>query len=51
MPKDNARMEGRVFVDRYHAHALLTPREVRAALVYVLQNWAKHGDGGQFDPR
>jgi REP element-mobilizing transposase RayT len=42
---------GRVFADRYHAHALLTPREVRAALVYVLQNWAKHGEGGQFDPR
>jgi hypothetical protein len=43
-------MGGRVFADRYHAHALLTPREVRAALVYVLQNWAKHGDGGRFDP-
>jgi hypothetical protein len=41
---------GRVFADRYHAHALLTPREVRVALVYVLQNWAKHGSGGQFDP-
>jgi REP element-mobilizing transposase RayT len=44
-------MGGRVFADRYHAHALLTPREVRAALVYVLQNWAKHGEGGRFDPR
>jgi putative transposase len=42
---------GRVFADRYHAHALCSPREVRAALVYVLQNWAKHGPGGQFDPR
>jgi hypothetical protein len=42
-------MGGRVFADRYHAHALLTPREVRTALVYVLQNWAKHGSGGQFD--
>jgi REP element-mobilizing transposase RayT len=41
---------GRVFADRYHAHALLTPREVRAALVYVLQNWAKHGSSGRFDP-
>jgi REP element-mobilizing transposase RayT len=42
---------GRVFADRYHAHALRSPREVRAALVYVLQNWAKHGEGGRFDPR
>jgi hypothetical protein len=42
---------GGVFADRYHAHALRSPREVRAALVYVLQNWAKHGPGGQFDPR
>jgi hypothetical protein len=41
---------GSVLADRYHAHALLTPREARAALVYVLQNWAKHGSGGQFDP-
>jgi hypothetical protein len=41
---------GRVFADRYHAHELLTPREVRSALLYVLQNWAKHGPGGQFDP-
>ena len=44
---------GRVISDRYHAHALRSPREVRAALVYVLQNWKKHGPGGHdhFDPR
>ena len=42
---------GRVFADRYHAHTLCSPREVRAALVYVLQNWAKHGPSGHFDPR
>jgi len=41
---------GTVFADRYHAHQLETPRETRAALVYVLQNWAKHGPGGDFDP-
>jgi REP element-mobilizing transposase RayT len=32
----------RVFADRYHRHDLKTPREVRNALVYVLQNGAKH---------
>ncbi len=34
---------GTVFGDRYHAHALSTPREVRNALVYVLNNGRKHG--------
>ncbi|HEY4242391.1 MAG TPA: transposase [Kofleriaceae bacterium] len=34
---------GRVFGDRYHAHVLKTPRETRNALVYVLNNWRKHG--------
>src|SRR6185503_6201950 len=34
---------GRVFADRYHARTLETPREVRNALVYVLQNARKHG--------
>ena len=37
---------GAVFGDRYHAHVLKTPRETRSALLYVLQNWAKHGRGG-----
>ena len=36
------RRSGAVWADRYHARALRTPREVRAALVYVLQNWKKH---------
>jgi REP element-mobilizing transposase RayT len=34
---------GQVLVDRYHARILRTPREVRTALVYVLQNARKHG--------
>jgi putative transposase len=34
---------GAVFADRYHARPLHSPREVRAALVYVLQNARKHG--------
>jgi REP element-mobilizing transposase RayT len=33
---------GAVWADRYHARPLRTPREMRAALVYVLQNWKKH---------
>jgi hypothetical protein len=36
------RRRGRVWGDRYHAHGLRTPREVRNALVYVMQNWRKH---------
>jgi REP element-mobilizing transposase RayT len=33
---------GSVWSERYHAHALRTPREVRAGLVYVLLNFRKH---------
>ena len=33
---------GRMWGDRYHARLLRTPREVRNALVYVLNNWRKH---------
>lgn len=33
---------GRAIADRYHARYLCTPTEVRRALVYVLQNGAKH---------
>jgi len=41
-----AGLRGRVIADRYHARYLRTPAEVRRALVYVLQNGAKHGCGG-----
>ncbi len=34
---------GGLFVDRYHDHVLRTPREVRNALAYVLNNAARHG--------
>lgn len=37
------RRTGRVFADRYHARALRSPREVRAALGYVLSNARRHG--------
>lgn len=33
---------GKVFEDRYHAHALKTPAEVRNALAYVLLNHRSH---------
>jgi len=33
---------GRVWGVRYHARLLRTPREVRNALVYVLNNFRKH---------
>ena len=35
--------KGRVFSDRFHSRILRTPREVRNALVYVLQNARRHG--------
>src|SRR5438874_378497 len=34
--------EGTVFADRYHAHLLKTPSEVRNAVHYVLYNRRKH---------
>jgi len=34
--------KGRVFFERYHEHVLRTPREVRNALAYVLNNARKH---------
>ena len=37
------RRVGAVFSDRFHARILRSPREVRNALVYVLQNARKHG--------
>ena len=46
------RRHGRVWAERYHAHVLKTPREVRNALVYVLNNFRKHVPGARgLDPR
>ena len=43
---------GRVWADRFHAHVLKSPREVRNALVYVLNNVRKHIPGVRgLDPR
>jgi REP element-mobilizing transposase RayT len=33
---------GALFGDRYHAHTLASPTEVRHAIVYVLKNYEKH---------
>jgi REP element-mobilizing transposase RayT len=43
---------GKLFADRYHARVLRTPREVRNALVYVINNARKHGawKAGHVDP-
>jgi REP element-mobilizing transposase RayT len=42
---------GRVWLDRYHARALPSPREVRYGMRYVLSNWLKHVDGARgLDP-
>jgi REP element-mobilizing transposase RayT len=47
---------GTVFADRYHAHVLRTPAEVRNALAYLLLNHRSHmlrigarAEGGPFD--
>jgi REP element-mobilizing transposase RayT len=33
---------GALFAERYHAHVLRNPREVRNAIDYVLANWFRH---------
>jgi len=43
---------GHVWGDLYHSRLLRTPREIRNALFYVLQNWRKHlRDARGLDPR
>ena len=36
------RHRGQVFADRYYPMVLMTPRQVRNALCYVLNNWRRH---------
>jgi REP element-mobilizing transposase RayT len=38
------RRRGRVFADRYGARELTTPRAVRHAVCYVLNNWRRHAE-------
>ena len=42
--------KGRVLVDRYHAHILKTPTEVRAARFYLLHNAEEHYGRKGADP-
>ncbi len=42
--RTGTRRRGRVFSDRYHARVLETPKMVRNALSYVLNNWRRHGE-------
>lgn len=34
--------EGEVFIGRYHAVPIGTPKQVRSAIAYVLNNWRRH---------
>jgi putative transposase len=40
--RTGVRRTGRVFSDRYHARVLKSPKSVRHALAYVLNNWRRH---------
>ncbi len=42
--KVTGKWTGRVFKERYHQHVIRNPKEVRAALLYVLRNALKHGE-------
>ncbi len=48
------RRRGRLFSDRYHPVALRSPRQVRHAISYVMNNWRKHredtGSNLRLDP-
>ena len=44
------RRQGRFWTDRWHGRDLEGPRQVRNALVYVLQNHKKHADTAALDP-
>jgi len=44
------RRHGRFWSDRWHGRDLEGPRQVRNALVYVLQNHKKHADTAVLDP-
>lgn len=46
------RRRGQIFVDRYESFVLETPREVRDALVYVLNAWRRYekASPGALDP-
>ncbi|HWO27045.1 MAG TPA: transposase [Kofleriaceae bacterium] len=45
------RRTGKVVADRFHARALTSPRAVRHALAYILNNWRRHGEDQAGLPR
>ena len=49
--RTGVRRTGRVVADRFHARALTSPRAVRHALAYVLNNWRRHGEDQAGLPR
>jgi REP element-mobilizing transposase RayT len=42
--RTGTRRKGKVFTDRFHMRILKTPREVRNAIAYVLNNWRHHDE-------
>ncbi len=42
--RTGVRRTGKVVADRFHARPLASPRSVRHALAYVLNNWRRHGE-------
>ena len=42
--RTGVRRTGRVIADRFHARALTSPRAVRHAIAYALNNWRHHGE-------
>ncbi|HET7538325.1 MAG TPA: hypothetical protein VFK05_00590 [Polyangiaceae bacterium] len=44
------RRRGRFWAERFHSRELESPRQVRNALVYVLQNHRKHSQSATLDP-
>jgi REP element-mobilizing transposase RayT len=42
--RTGVRRSGRVVADRFHARPLTSPRAVRHALAYLLNNWRHHGE-------
>ena len=45
--RTGVRRTGKVIADRFHARPLTSPRAVRHALAYCLNNWRRHGEDRQ----
>ncbi len=49
--RTGVRRKGQVFADRYNSRALTSPRAVRNALCYVLNNWRHHDENQRIAAR